>query len=355
MDTSKLIFILAICTLMPCCMEWDYDLDTDFDTTPEPGSGLFVANEGNYQYGNASLTFYDTETGTVENDVFIRANGQKLGDVAQSMTMHDGTLWITVNNSHVIFAVDPVTFKEKGRITGLTSPRHIYFINDEKAYVTQLWDGRIFIVNPKKYEITGYIDTGMDSGTASTEQIIGFGDMAIVNCWSYQDRILKINTITDEIEDELRIGIQPAAMTADCNGRLWVLTDGGYEGNPAGHENPALTVVNPETFEIERKFTFYGDGRPSAIETNTAKDSIYFINGGVYRMSVNDKVLPSEAFIESRGTEYCAIGICPFNQEIYVADAIDWQQKGLIYRYSLSGELLDSFRAGINPSSFCWY
>ena len=108
-------------------------------------------------------------------------------------------------------------------------------------------------------------------------------------------------------------------------------------------------------FEIERKFTFYGEGRPSAIETNTAKDSIYFINGGVYRMSVNDKDLPSTPFIESRGTEYCAIGICPSNPEIYVADAIDWQQKGLIYRYSLSGELLDSFRAGINPSSFCWY
>ena len=165
MDTSKLIFILAICTLMPCCMEWDYDLDTDFDTTPEPGSGLFIANEGNYQYGNASLTFYDTVTGTVENDVFIRANGQKLGDVAQSMTMHDGTLWITVNNSHVIFAVDPVTFKEKGRITGLTSPRHIYFINDEKAYVTQLWDGRIFIVHRLDRDTSGIMVFAKDEST----------------------------------------------------------------------------------------------------------------------------------------------------------------------------------------------
>ena len=163
-------------------MEWDYDLDTDFDVTPVPGQGLFIANEGNFQYGNASLSFYDIASGTVENEVFIRANGQKLGDVAQSMTMHDGTLWIVVNNSHVIFAVDPVTFKEKGRITGFTSPRYIHFISDEKAYVTQLWDNRIFIVNPKRYEITGYIDTGMSNETGSTEEMIGFGDYIITNC-----------------------------------------------------------------------------------------------------------------------------------------------------------------------------
>ena len=94
----------------------------------------------------------------VENELFARANDQKLGDTAQSMTLHDGTLWIVVNTSNVIFAIDPYTFKEKGRITGLASPREIFFVSDDKAYVTQMEDGRICIVDPKKYEITGYID-----------------------------------------------------------------------------------------------------------------------------------------------------------------------------------------------------
>ena len=39
----------------------------------------------------------------------------------------------------------------------------------------------------------------------------------------------------------------------------------------------------------------------------------------------------------------------------YVADAIDYQQKGIVYRYSPEGELLDEFRVGIIPGAFCWY
>ena len=42
------------------------------------------------------------------------------GDVAQSMCIYGGKGWIAVNNSHVIFAIDPVTFKELGRIENLT-------------------------------------------------------------------------------------------------------------------------------------------------------------------------------------------------------------------------------------------
>lgn len=113
-------------------MKWDYDLGREIAVRPEVGHGLFITNEGNFQYGNATLSFYDTQTRKIDNEVFFRANDQKLGDVAQSMTMYGGLGWIVVNNSHVIFAIDPVTFKEVGRITNLTSPRYIHFLSDEK-------------------------------------------------------------------------------------------------------------------------------------------------------------------------------------------------------------------------------
>ena len=57
----------------------------------------------------------------------------------------------------MIFAIDLNTFKEVGRIGEPDLAALHSFLSDEKAYVTQLWDNRIFIINPKKYEITGYI------------------------------------------------------------------------------------------------------------------------------------------------------------------------------------------------------
>ena len=192
---------LSVLVSLTSCMEWDYGLGENFDTSAS-GEGLFICNEGNFQYGNSTLSYYNPETKEIQNEVFYRANAMKLGDVAQSMVIRDGIGWVVVNNSHVIFAIDINTFKEVGRITNLTSPRYIHFISDEKAYVTQIWDNRIFIVNPKRYEITGYIDIpNMTMESGSTEQMVQYGKYVYVNCWSYQNRILKIDTDTDKIVD----------------------------------------------------------------------------------------------------------------------------------------------------------
>ncbi len=353
--TNRLLWAAALCTSLTFqgCMEWDYgDSMEEFSSG---GSGLFIVNEGNFQYGNATLSYYDPATGRIDNEVFFRANGMKLGDVAQSMCIYGGKGWIAVNNSHVIFAIDPVTFKELGRIENLTSPRYIHFLSDEKAYVTQLWDNRIFIVNPKTYSITGHItvpDMEMESG--STEQMVQYGKYVYCNCWSYQNRIIKIDTETDRVVGELAVGIQPASLVIDCNDKLWTITDGGYQGSPYGHETPALYRIDAETFKVEKQFRFSPGDNPSELQLNGTRDTLYWINDDIWRMDVAADRVPVRPFLEYRDTKYYGLTVNPADGDVYVADAIDYRQHGMIYRYGHDGRLKDEFYAGITPGAFCW-
>lgn len=348
----KLFSVILIVLITAGCMRWDYGDLEDITAAPE---GLFVLNEGNFQYGNATLSYYDPATGVVENEVFVRANGFKLGDVAQSMTMHGGLGWVVVNNSHVIFAIDPDTFREVGRITDLTSPRCIHFVSDTKAYVTQIWDNRIFIVDPSRYEITGYIEVpGMERADGSTEMMVQIGDYVYINCYSYWNLLIKIDTRTDKVVDVTEVGIQPRTMTADCLGRLWILCDGGYAGSPYAYEQPQLVCVDPSTMTVLRRFAFPLGTRATTVVTNGARDRLYWICDDVWSMPVTAESLPDEPLIAAIGTIYYGLTVDPVEGDVYVADAIDYQQQGVIYRFSSEGEPKGRFYVGITPQAFCW-
>lgn len=349
----RFIFLFHAALSLTGCMEWEYD--TSGENFNERGRGLFIVNEGNFQYGNASLSYYDPATNEVLNEVFFRANGMKLGDVAQSMTVFNGKGWIVVNNSHVIFAIDLITFRETGRIENLTSPRYIHFLSDERAYVTQLWDNRIFIVNPRKNEITGYIHVpGMTMESGSTEQMVQYGKYVFCNCWSYQNSIIKIDTETDEVVDRLTLGIQPTSLVIDKYDKLWTITDGGYEGSPYGYEAPSLYRIDAATFTVENQWKFKFGDAPSEVQLNGERNKLFWINDDIWSMDVNADALPSVPFLEYGGTRYYGLTIDPTNGEVYVADAIDYQQQGMIYRFSPEGKLIDKFFVGITPGAFCW-
>ena len=65
---KRLLLILVLFAVG--CMEWDYGLEEDFDIEASE-HGLFICNEGNFQYGNATLSYYDPETRKVENAIKV--------------------------------------------------------------------------------------------------------------------------------------------------------------------------------------------------------------------------------------------------------------------------------------------
>ena len=173
--------ILLLCVLFSQC-EKDPVKTLYFDLSGV--NGVFITNEGNYLSGNASLSFYDYSSHRVYNNVFTARNEIPLGDVCQSMVIHNGLGYIVVNNSGKIEVIDINTVESKGTITGLTSPRYIHFLNDDKAYVTDLYAKYISVINPQLQNITGKIDVDNHTSASltqhTTEQMVQYGNYLFI-------------------------------------------------------------------------------------------------------------------------------------------------------------------------------
>ena len=334
------------------CMKYGPVPEEHFSYPMPPGEepeGVFIVCEGNFMYGNASLSFYLPSSGELQNEVFARANGMKLGDVAQSMTIHDGTAYIVVNNSGIVFGIDPETFRIERVIRGIGSPRYICF-NDSVAYVTSLYEPRIAVVDVATAAVADYIET---PDHTSTEQMAIWGDTLYVSCWSYDDAVLMGDLTSGEVAGEVGGRSQPRQIALDGDGRLWVLTDGGY-GEGSSPKPPALYRIDAASGSIEREFVFRMGDTPRGLAVGAGGDTVYFLNGDVWRMDTDAEELPREPFIPASNTIYYALGVDPRRGDIYVGDAIDYQQQGVVYRFSADGRGLDTLRVGIIPTDFCF-
>ncbi len=301
---------------------------------------VYIVNEGNYMYANASVSLYDTGNETVVENYYNSQNSAALGDVAQSMCEINGDLYIVVNNSGKIVVCDK-DLKLKKTITGITSPRFIQTVSNQKAYVSDLYANAISILD---------LNTGTKSGTIPckgwTEQMAMLYNKVFVTNKS-SNYLYVINAINNAMTDSIHLGSPNGSIVTDKNDKIWVLSSGTSTSTTG-----TLWRIDPIKDSIESSFVFNTSGSAGSLCINRTRDTLFFFNAGVCKMPVNSNAVPAP-FITKGTKNFYALGVDVISGEVYVSDALDYVQRSNIYVYSSSsGALLKQFKAGINAGYF---
>lgn len=305
-------------------------------------NGVWVLNEGNFGAGNASVDFFHRDSKITDTDVFKNINGRPLGDVLQSIYLYEGKYYIVVNNSQKIEIAEKETFKNTASVYGLVSPRYFLPVNQDKAYITDLYANGIWKYNLKTNQLEGKIDA-----YGWTEQMLAFNDNLFVT-QVQRNKVLIIDTKTDKILDSIQVGEEPQWILKDKEDKLWVLCN-AYKKTQAA----TLHRIDPLTKQVLKTFTFPDQSHsPTRLCFNTLKDTLYYLDKGVRRMSIYDSALPPASFISQQKGNFYGLGYDSRDNILYVGDALDFSQNGYVFRYYSNGTPIDSFKAGINPGDF---
>lgn len=346
------IAALALISLLAACVK---DKPETPGTTPTgEGRQVYIADEGALGNGNASLSVYNIDKGTVSNNVYLQKNGQALGDVLQSITLYNDNLYLAVNNSDKVTVISPKDFSLQGNIS-VRKPRYILPVSADKMYVSCLFYPEINIVNPKTMQVTGKISTDY----INTEGMTMLNGKVYACNWDTACSYLyEIDPGTDQITHRIPLaGRAPQQVEVDKNQKLWVLAGNVYKKKTA-----SLTQIDPVSRSIMKSFVFPDGADVMKPAFNPAKDTLYYLGvnyagstayNGLYRMAIDAASLPAQQFVAAQPLQYYwGLGIDPLTGFIYLADPKGFLQKGSVTIYRPDGSTVNQFATDLGPGYF---
>ena len=339
---KKLLILIPVLTIMFSCSK----IPENGNESYLSGKGVFILNEGNFRWGNGSLSFYSYDSAKIYNDLFLNINERPLGDVPNSMLIYGELAYIIVNNSGKIEVVNKNTLISETTITGLISPRNMALASSTKAYVTSMYSDSMAIINLLTNTVTGYINLRRTS-----ESVIVSGAKAFISNWIGGNEIMVVDITNNKVVDSIKVGTEPESMVLDKNKMLWVLCNGGWTRTIQAE----LNVINTATNIVAKEIVFTDKlASPSCLNIDGIGETLYYLESGVRQMSINSVALPSVPLISESGHYFYKLGVNPANNDIFVTDAADYQQKGSVYFYKKDGTLVSTFTADIIPGLMCF-
>lgn len=331
----------------------------DDDPTPNPPSddfesGVFISNEGPFQGGNGTLSFYDPAAKTVESDVFLAQTGRPLGNVVNSVSTDGEYVFIVANNSGAVEIADAGTLESVQTISGMSQPRHALAIGNDILAVSDWGTGTVDFFNFKTGATIASVSTGN-----GPERMMMLGDRLLVansGGFGIDSTVTIINTNDYTVDTNIVVGVNPNSFARSTT-NVFVLC-GGYTdwGNTANNRDGSIVKVDFTTLSSTLIPATAGL-RPTGLVINSNQSKLFFLSSGysgdLMSMDVTATSFPSAA-VGLQVPAY-ALGYDAQNDELYVSDAADYASNGSVYRYDyINDEVVDQFTVGIIPGGFAF-
>src|SRR5690606_38156122 len=149
------------------------------------------------------------------------------------------------------------------------------------------------------------------------------------------------------VEDSVYVGLWASSLVSDKNDKVWVLSGGDGQ-----NEKGRLSRIDPVSNTVEAFFSFGASDSPFNLCINKTRDSLYYLNSGVFRFVIDGTSLPAEALIKAGTRNFYGLDVNPGDYKIYVSDALLFIERSNIYVYDVSGSQKHMFKGGINSNGF---
>jgi DNA-binding beta-propeller fold protein YncE len=350
--------IIALVLMSSCRKDGD-EIVSSTETSVTDGesgpiNGFFLLNEGNMGTNKASLDYFDYKTGMYHKNIFPERNPSvvnELGDVGNDIQIYGDKLYAVINCSHLVEVMDVNTGRH---ITTVDIPNCRYIVFDEGYAYVSSYAGPVLIDPNARLGYIARFDTVSFSiedtcvvGYQPEEMVIIDKKLYVANSGGYRvpnydNTVSVVDLETFREIKKIVVGANLHRMEADGYGNIYVTSRGDYK---KVHSN--IYILNTENDMVTYTYNL------PASDLCAVGDSMYVYSAewnhttsqntvSYAIINTQTKTVVTRNFITD-GTDKninvpYGIAVNPDTREIYVTDAKDYVNPGVVYCFTPDGK-----------------
>lgn len=309
---------------------------------------VFIVNEGLFNFNNSTISIYDETTKELEINYYENISNQPLGDIGQSLLLKDSLLYCVVNNSGKIVVIDVKNNRFFNEFSGFISPRFVHWVSSSTMLVSDLYANKLSVIHPLTLEIQSTINLpGWSEHFFETDRGIWVERRPIFTNLGLKFGLFLLNKELTGFADSLVFDTQEPSGIVVIDNLLWLQYNGTASTQPV---LKAFDLSLNSTVPIA-KYSFGSvNDRAGNLVFDPTQNRFIFDYNGISTFDLNTKTVKVSA-ITSLQIDWYTIAVNSKNGDIYASDPVFFTIVGKVYRYSVSGDLLDEFETGVIPSA----